>query len=470
MNLSYESKSAWENLTDTELKELYTLSDSYVNFLDKGKTERECTRQIIAAAKEKGFKALDEVIKSGQAKKGTKIFLNNKDKSVVLMVLGNKLTDGMNVVGTHIDSPRLDLKQQPLYEDSNIAYLKTHYYGGVKKYHWAAIPLALHGVIYTKEGKKIDVCIGEDEKDPVFFINDLLIHLSRKQLQEKLSEGITGEQLNIVIGNQKPAKENDDKKKDKKEKKDPVKENILKILYDQYGITEEDFRVAEIEVVPAGKARDVGFDRSLIAGHGHDDRICAYTALRAILEVEKPERTAVVLFADKEEIGSVGNTGMGAVYFENMVAEVLALDPHSRSVDVRRAMARSSVLSADVSGGFEPNFSSVFEKRNSGYIGNGVCINKYTGSGGKFGSNDANVEFLQEVRTLFADNNVVWQTAELGKIDAGGGGTIAFLLAKYGAEVVDCGPAVLSMHAPYELASKADLYMAYRAYAGFLKR
>lgn len=468
MDLSYKQKSAWENLTKDELSELGKLSDGYLDFLNNGKTERECTVEIIKQAKKHGFKSLEEVIKSGSAKKGTKVYLNNKEKSVVLMVLGDDITQGMNIIGAHIDSPRLDLKQMPLFEESNLAFLKTHYYGGVKKYQWTTIPLAIHGVIFTKEGKKVDICIGEDEKDPVLFINDLLIHLSKKQLQETMAEGITGEQLNILVGNQKPA--SNEKKDDKNEEsKNPIKDNILKILNEKYGIIEEDFRVAELEVVPAGKARNVGFDSSLIAGHGHDDRVCAYTTLKAILEIESPSRTAAALFADKEEIGSVGNTGMQALYFENMVAEIAALNKDYRDIDVRRAFANSYMLSADVSAGFDPAFPSVFEKMNSAFIGNGICINKYTGSGGKGGSNDANAEFLQKVRKIFDDNNVVWQTAELGKIDAGGGGTIAYIIAKYGAEVVDCGVPVLSMHAPYEIISKADLYMAYRAYSAFYK-
>lgn len=465
MELSYKAKSAWEDLSTKELAELEKLSAGYIDFLNKGKTERECAVQIIAQAKKCGFKPLEEVVKKGSTAKGEKIYLNNKDKSVVLMVLGRDITDGMNIIGAHIDSPRLDVKQMPLFEESNLVFLKTHYYGGVKKYQWTTIPLAIHGVIYTKAGKKVEVCIGEDEKDPVFFINDLLIHLSKKQLQETMTDGITGEQLNVLVGNQKPAASKNGEKKESA----VIKENILKILNKKYGITEEDFRVAELEVVPAGKARNVGFDNSMVAGHGHDDRVCAYTTLRGILEIENPERTAVALFADKEEIGSVGNTGMQAFYFENMVAEIAALKKEYRDIDVRRAFANSYMLSADVSAGFDPAFSSVFEKMNSAYVGNGICINKYTGSGGKAGSNDANAEYLQRIRKLFDDNKVVWQTGELGMIDAGGGGTIAYIIAKYGTEVVDCGVPVLSMHAPFELISKADLLMAYRAYKAFLK-
>ena len=469
MELAYQAKTAWENLTGDELAEMQTLSQNYIAFLNRGKTERECAAQIIQQAQEAGFKPLEEVIKSGAAPAGTKVYLNNKDKSVVLMILGKDITDGMNIVGAHIDSPRLDVKQMPLYEDSNLVFLKTHYYGGIKKYQWTAIPLAIHGVIFTKEGKKVEVCIGEDENDPVLFINDLLIHLSKKQLQETLAEGITAEQLNVLVGNMKPTADNAaDGNTKKDEKKSPVKENILKILNRKYGIIEEDFRVAELEIVPAGKARHVGLDNSMIAGHGHDDRVCAYTTLKAILDLKgTPAKTAVALFADKEEIGSVGNTGMTALYFENMVMEIAALQKAPCGLGVRRAFANSCMLSADVSAGYDPAFTSVFEKLNSAFIGNGICINKYTGSGGKGGSNDANAEYLQKIRHLFDTNKVIWQTAELGMTDAGGGGTIAYILAKYGTEVVDCGVPVLSMHAPIELVSKVDVLMAYRAYHAF---
>ena len=470
MELAYKAKTAWENLTGDELAEMQALSQNYIAFLNHGKTERECTAQIIQQAQKAGFKPLEEVIKSGEAPAGTKVYLNNKDKSVVLMILGKDITDGMNIVGAHIDSPRLDVKQMPLYEDSNLVFLKTHYYGGIKKYQWTAIPLAIHGVIFTKEGKKVEVCIGEDENDPVLFINDLLIHLSKKQLQETLAEGITAEQLNVLVGNMKPAAADtaDGNTKEKGEKTSPVKENILKILHQKYGIVEEDFRVAELEIVPAGKARHVGLDNSMIAGHGHDDRVCAYTTLKAILDLQGiPAKTAVALFADKEEIGSVGNTGMTALYFENMVMEIAALQKAPCGLGVRRAFAHSCMLSADVSAGYDPAFTSVFEKLNSAFIGNGICINKYTGSGGKGGSNDANAEYLQKIRHLFDTNKVVWQTAELGMTDAGGGGTIAYILAKYGTEVVDCGVPVLSMHAPIELVSKVDVLMAYRAYHAF---
>ncbi len=466
MDLCYKPKSAWEGLSDAQMQELHDLSNDYMDFLNHGKTERECTKQIIELAEAHGFKSMYEVMKRGRLVPGTRVYLNNKDKSVVMMVIGRDMTHGMHIIGAHIDSPRLDVKQNPLYEEAGLAFLKTHYYGGVKKYQWTTIPLAIHGVVFNKSGKKVEICIGEDEDDPVFFINDLLIHLSKKQMQETMAEAITGEQLNVVIGHMKVEPKGKKSEKDKK-KENIIKENVLKLLNEKYGIFEEDFRVAELEIVPAGKARSVGLDGSMIAAHGHDDRICAYTTLRAILEVENPDITSVAIFADKEEIGSVGNTGMQAYYFENMIADLLSLKGDYSDVQVRHALAGSKMLSADVSAGFDPAFPSVFEKMNTAYMGNGICINKYTGSGGKGGSNDANPEFLQFVREIFDFNNIVWQTSELGMIDAGGGGTIAYILAKYGTEVVDCGVPVLSMHGPYELASKADLYMAYKAYKAF---
>ncbi|NLM05958.1 MAG: aminopeptidase [Tissierellia bacterium] len=462
MELHYERKTAWEQMTAKELKELEACANDYMAFLDKSKTERESTTEIIRQAKENAFKSLEEVIKKGTFKKGDKIYLDYKGKSAVLMVVGEEFETGLDIVGSHIDVPRLDLKQVPLYEDGGLALLKTHYYGGVKKYQWANIPLALHGVIYKKDGEKVDVSIGEGEDEPVLYINDLLIHLSKDQLQKKMFEGITGEQLNVVIGSQKPANSS-------KDSKHPVKDNILKILNKKYGIIEEDFRVAELEVVPAGKARHVGLDSSMIAGHGHDDRVCAYASLRAILEVKNPKRTKVALFVDKEEVGSQGNTGMHGSFFENMLAELFNLVSKHPELSVRRAMANARVLSADVTAAFDPSFPDVFEKQNSAFAGCGLAIAKYTGSGGKGGCNDANAEFLQEVRATFDADKVVWQTGELGKVDAGGGGTIAYILANKGAEVVDCGVPVLSMHAPIELISKADLYMAYKGYLSFLK-
>ena len=371
----------------------------------------------------------------------------------------------MNIVGSHIDAPRLDLKPFPLYEDGNMALLKTHYYGGVKKYQWTCIPLSLHGIVFTKDGNKIDISIGENQDEPVFYINDLLIHLSADQMQKKLSEGITGEQLNVVVGH-RPMISIDSEEKDIK---DPVKENILHILNEKYGIIEEDFMLAEFEIVPADKARHVGLDSSMISAHGHDDRVCAYAGLEAIFDVETPEITAVSLFVDKEEIGSVGNTSMESKFFENMIAELIALQGEYSDLKVRRAFANSKVLSADVTVGFDPTFPEVLDKKNAAMIGHGVTISKYTGARGKGGCNDANAEYLAYVRKVFDQNEVIWQIGELGKVDQGGGGTIAYILAQYGAEVVDCGVPMLSMHAPLELVSKADIYMTYRAYSSFLK-
>lgn len=461
MNLNYEKKNIWEELSEKEIGEIFEYGERYKNFLNHAKIEREATVTIIEKAKEHGYISLEEALK-GKIKKGDKIYLNNKNKSVIMMVVGEDITEGMNILGSHIDSPRLDLKQNPVYEEGHMAYFKTHYYGGVKKYQWATIPLALHGTAFTKDGKKLDIVIGEKEDDPIFYISDLLIHLSKDQRKKSMDEGITGEQLNVIIGHRSY--------KDKDEDKSPIKNSILKYLNKEYGLVEEDFLVAELTIVPAGKARDVGFDRSLIASYGHDDKVCAYASLEAMLKVESPKRTAVSLFVDKEEIGSVGNASMGANYFHNMVAEILNNQFENYSdVLLRRAFANSKVLSADVTVAFDPNFAEVTEKNNVALMGHGVAIAKYTGSGGKFGSNDANTEFLQELRTLFNENGVIWQTGELGKIDQGGGGTIAYILAKYGAEVVDIGTAMLSMHAPIELLSKADAYMTSKAYEVFVK-
>ena len=461
MKLNYEKKNIWEELSEKEIGEIFEYGERYKNFLNHAKIEREATVTIIEKAKENGYVSLDEALK-GKIKKGDKIYLNNKNKSVIMMVVGDDITEGMNIIGSHIDSPRLDLKQNPVYEEGHMAYFKTHYYGGVKKYQWTTLPLALHGTAFTKDGKKLDIVIGEKEEDPIFYISDLLIHLSKDQRKKTMDEGITGEQLNVIIGHRSY--------KGKDEEKSPIKDSILEYLNKEYGLVEEDFLVAELTIVPAGNARDVGFDRSLIASYGHDDKVCAYASLEAMLKVESPKRTAVSLFVDKEEIGSVGNASMGANYFHNMVAEILNNQFENYSdVLLRRAFANSKVLSADVTVAFDPNFAEVTEKNNVALMGHGVAIAKYTGSGGKFGSNDANTEFLQELRTLFNENGVIWQTGELGKIDQGGGGTIAFILAGYGAEVVDIGTAMLSMHAPIELLSKADAYMTSKAYEVFVK-
>lgn len=453
--------SAWENLTAAKEKAIEKLSSEYLTFLDRSKTERTCAKEIIRQAKENGFEELASLIKKGKKlSHGQKVYAVNREKSVALFVIGKeKLESGFNLVGSHIDSPRLDLKPNPLYEDGNMALLKTHYYGGVKKYQWATIPLALYGVAFDENGKKVDIAIGDDEKDPVFFINDLLIHLSADQMQKKASEVITGEQLNVVAGS-KPSKDSES---------DRFKNTVLDILKKKYNLTEKSFLTAEFEIVPAGKAREVGFDRSMIAAYGQDDRVCAFASLKAILDVKKPSKTACAIFMDKEEVGSQGNTGMQSKFFEHCVSELIALEGAFCELSVKRSFMNAKVLSADVNCCLDPSFPEATEKNNTATLGDGVVLTKYTGARGKGGCSDANAEFIHEVATLFDKNKVVWQTGELGKIDQGGGGTIAYILANYGAEVVDCGTAVLSMHAPHELASKADIYMTYQAYYHFSK-
>jgi len=459
--MTYERKNVWQSVDEKELERIESYSKDYMDFLSRAKTERLAVREIEKKALDHGFKSLDSFIEAGKISKGDKVYAINKDKGIVLIVMGDDLEDGMHIVGSHIDSPRLDLKQVPLFEEGNMAYFKTHYYGGIKKYQWLTLPLALHGVIFNKDGDKIDISIGEEDDEPIFYISDLLPHLAADQMQLKASELIKGEQLNIIIGHNSFGLD--------QEEKNPVKNNILSFLKEKYKIEEEDFVTAEIEAVPAGRAREVGFDRSLIAGHGHDDRVCSYANLESIIEVENPEKTAVGLFVDKEEIGSVGNTGMTSKFFENVVAELLGLSKGYSGLVLRRAMAKSKVLSADVSAAYDPNFPDVLEKNNASYMGCGVTICKYTGARGKGGTNDANAEFLQEIRQTFNRENVIWQTGELGKIDQGGGGTIAYILAEYGMEVLDVGTGMLSMHAPIELVSKADAYMTYKAYKAFLK-
>ncbi|NLY21642.1 MAG: aminopeptidase [Tissierellia bacterium] len=458
--LRFESKNVWKELSNEELEQVYDYGQRYMDFLDNAKTERLATDEIIRLAEEKGFMNFDDVVKNGNVKTGDKYYLNNHNKSVVLMILGEDLEEGMNIVGAHVDAPRLDLKALPLYEEGNMALLKTHYYGGVKKYQWTCIPLAIHGVIFTKDGKKVNISIGEDDNDPVLYINDLLIHLSADQMKKTLAEGVTGEQLNVVIGSSAANSDSEDK--------EPVKSNILKLLNEKYGIVEEDFQVAELEIVPAGKSRHVGLDRSMIAAHGHDDRVCSFAGVDAILNIENPSKTVVGLFVDKEEIGSVGNTSMDGLFFENMIAEILHMQ-NKTPIVLRRSLANSKVLSGDVNVGFDPSFPEVLDSMNAAKIGHGVSISKYTGSRGKGGCNDANAEFIADLRNIFNSNDVIWQTGELGKVDQGGGGTIAYILAKYGAQVIDCGTPMLSMHAPMELLSKADAYMTMKAYKAFLQ-
>ena len=454
---------AWNTYNKTELRKLETVSKEYRAFLDAGKTERECVTGAIALAKAAGYRDLKEIIaENGQLRAGDRVYADCMGKAIMLFIVGKKpMEKGFNIIGAHIDSPRMDLKQNPLYEDSGLAYLDTHYYGGIKKYQWVTIPLALHGVVAKKDGTVVNVVIGEDDSDPVVGISDLLIHLSAEQLQKKAAEAIGGEDLNVIIGGI-PLKD---------EEKEPVKANMLKILKDKYGIEEEDFLSAEIEVVPAGKSRELGLDRSMIIGYGHDDRVCAFAQIKAMLDVRNtPEATCCCILADKEEIGSVGATGMHAKYFENTVAEIMNLTGEYSELKLRRALTNAHMLSCDVSAGFDPNFAGVFEKKNSAFLGQGVCFNKYTGARGKSGSNDANAEYMAKLRKWMDDAKVRYQTAELGKVDAGGGGTIAYICAEYGMEVIDSGVAVLSMHAPWEIISKADLYEAFKAYRAFLMK
>ena len=459
-----ERPNAWLTYSDADMQDLETVAKKYRHFLNVGKTERECITQIVKEAEEAGYVSLEEKVKNGEdLKAGDKVYQVGMQKIIALYHIGeDDLAKGMNILCAHIDSPRLDIKQNPLYEDTDLAYLDTHCYGGVKKYQWVALPMAMHGVIAKKDGTVVNVTIGEDEDDPVVYITDLLIHLAGQQMAKKASEAVEGEKLDILIGSQ-PLKDLPDDKK-----KEAVKENVLRILNEKYGVEEEDFLSAELEIVPAGKARDCGLDRSMIAGYGQDDRVCAYTSLLALLEMEAPKRTSCCLLVDKEEIGSVGATGMQSHFFENSVAEVLDAMGQYSDLRLRKALKNSSMLSSDVSAGYDPAFAEAFEKKNSAYLGRGIVLNKFTGARGKSGSNDANAEYVARVRRIFDDHKVCFQTAELGKVDVGGGGTIAFIAALYGMEVIDSGVSVLSMHAPWEVTSKADVYEAKKAYKAFL--
>lgn len=454
-------ESIWNKYTKEQLKELEALSSNYRSFLDEGKTERECVSQIVNRIEEEGYVELERIRKEKKKlKAGDKIYAVNMDKNVIMFHIGSKdLEEGMNILGAHIDSPRLDIKQNPLYEEGDFAYLDTHYYGGIKKYQWVTIPLAIHGVVVKKDGSSILINIGEDEDDPVFFISDLLVHLAGEQMDKKANKVIEGEALDIIVGN-KPLE---------KEEKDKVKAGILKILKEEYDIEEEDFISAELEVVPAGKAKDAGFDRSMILAYGQDDRVCAYSSLEAMLQVKKVKRTGCCILVDKEEIGSVGATGMQSKFFENCVAEIMELAGQFSELALRRCLANSRMLSSDVGAGFDPGYASSFDKNNVAYLGHGMILKKYTGARGKAGSNDANAEYIGFLRKIMEEADVAFQTAELGKVDAGGGGTIAYILSLYGMDVIDCGVPVLNMHAPYEATSKADLYEVKRGYEAFLR-
>ena len=457
--LGKKETSAWNRLEAEDVDELEQMSEGYKNFITKGKTEREAADQIEAEAIKMGYIDFYGADPEDFDPKG-KYYAKNRGKSLVMIHLGTKdLAEGCNIVGGHLDSPRLDLKQNPMYEDGDMALLKTHYYGGIKKYQWTSMPLALHGLVIKEDGERVSLEIGEHPEDPVFFITDLLPHLSKEQNLKKMGEAVTGEGLNVVMGN-KPLEDLEEEK--------PVKSRLLEVLKDLYGISEEDFVMAELEVVPAGGARDAGFDRSMVVGYGQDDRSCSYAAMKALLSVKNPERSAIALFTDKEEIGSVGNTGMLSSFFENFLAEIIFRKMGAyNELTLRRLLERSFVISADVVNGFDPNYPDVSDKLNSAFIGRGVVVAKYGGSRGKNDSNDANAEYLAKIRKMLNKENISWQTAELGKVDQGGGGTIAYILANRGAEVVDMGLPVLSMHGPFELTSKVDLYMAYRAYRAF---
>ena len=457
--LSYRRKNVYEVLTDAESSEMNTLCDEYRVFLDTGKTERECVRESIRLAESRGFRNLDTI---DHLEPGDKVYKINRGKNIFLAVIGTEdMTAGINLVGAHIDSPRLDLKQNPLYESNEMALLKTHYYGGIKKYQWTTIPLSLHGVVYTTDGKKIELNIGEAETDPVFCVTDLLPHLAQEQMMKKMTEGIPGENLNILIGG-KPISAKDVAEK--------VKFAILKHLNTKYGMTECDFQTAEIEAVPAFKAKNVGLDESFIGAYGQDDRVCAFTTLKAILDVENPKKTAAAILVDKEEIGSMGNTGAQSKFFDMTVAELIEKRAGSCSiVQYNKTIEHSACMSSDVNAGVDPTYESVSEKKNASFCNCGVVLTKYTGARGKSGSSDANAEFVAQIAKIMADNGVVWQTGELGKVDQGGGGTIAQYVANLNLDVIDCGVSVLSMHAPFEITAKTDIYMAYRAYKAFYK-
>ena len=459
-----ERKNAWLSYGEADETAMEKLAKDYRAFLDAGKTERECVTELVREAEANGYVNLETKLAAGEKiQPGDKVYAVGMKKIMTLFHVGQEpLEKGMNILGAHIDSPRLDVKQNPLYEDTDLAYLDTHYYGGVKKYQWVAIPLAIHGVIVKKDGSVVDVVIGEDENDPIVYITDLLIHLAGKQLQKKAAEVIEGENLDILIGS-RPLNESTDEKQ-----KEAVKSNVLRILKEKYDVEEEDFLSAELEIVPAGKARDCGLDRSMVAAYGQDDRVCAYTSFVAMMEMEAPKRTSCCLLTDKEEIGSVGATGMQSRFFENPVAELLEGMGCYSDLVLRRTLRNCSMLSSDVSAGYDPAYGECFEKKNSAYLGRGIVLNKFTGARGKSGSNDANAEYVAKVRKIFDDNQVAFQTAELGKVDVGGGGTIAYIAALYGMNVIDSGVSVLSMHAPWEVTSKADIYEAKKAYKAFL--
>ena len=459
-------KNAWKSYTDSQKQELNTINEKYKACLNAGKTERECVKLAVKMLEEKGYQSLETYkTANNKLKTGDKIYAVCMEKSIAAFQIGKEpLENGMNILGAHIDSPRIDVKQNPLYENEELAYLDTHYYGGIKKYQWVTLPLALHGVVAKKDGTVVEISLGEKEDDPVFVVTDLLIHLAGKQMEKKASAVVEGEKLDLLFGSC-PVEETPDLDTEEKE---TVKENVLQLLNEYYDVEEEDFVSAELEIVPAGKARDCGIDRSMILSYGQDDRVCAFTSLFAMLDVEETERTACCILVDKEEIGSVGATGMHSRFFENVIAELVTLESSESDLKVRRALQNSCMLSSDVSAAYDPMYAEAFEKRSSAFFAKGLVFNKFTGARGKSGSNDANAEYLAKIRQVMDAGEVAYQFAELGKVDDGGGGTIAYIMANYGMQVIDSGVAVLSMHAPWEVTSKADVYEAYRGYKSFL--
>ena len=459
-------KNAWKSYTDSQKQELNTINEKYKACLNAGKTERECVKLAVKMLEEKGYQSLETYkTANNKLKTGDKIYAVCMGKSIAAFQIGKEpLENGMNILGAHIDSPRIDVKQNPLYENEELAYLDTHYYGGIKKYQWVTLPLALHGVVAKKDGTVVEISLGEKEDDPVFVVTDLLIHLAGKQMEKKASAVVEGEKLDLLFGSC-PLEETPDLDTEEKE---TVKENVLQLLKEYYDVEEEDFVSAELEIVPAGKARDCGIDRSMILSYGQDDRVCAFTSLFAMLDVEETERTACCILVDKEEIGRVGATGMNSRFFENVIAELVTLESSESDLKVRRALQNSCMLSSDVSAAYDPMYAEAFEKRSSAFFAKGLVFNKFTGARGKSGSNDANAEYLAKIRQVMDAGEVAYQFAELGKVDEGGGGTIAYIMANYGMQVIDSGVAVLSMHAPWEVTSKADVYEAYRGYKSFL--
>jgi aspartyl aminopeptidase len=454
------NKNAWNKYNDKQVKEVFKFCEGYKDFMSTCKTERECVNEAIKLAKAQGYKDMEEILKGKKKlQPGDKVYANNKGKTIALFIIGNEpMEKGLKILGAHIDSPRLDVKQNPLYEDSELALLDTHYYGGIKKYQWVTLPLALHGVVVKKDGTVIDICIGEDEKDPVVGVSDLLVHLAGDQMGKKGDKVVEGEDLNVLVGSM-PLKGDE---------KEAVKANILNILKEKYDFEEDDFLSAEIEIVPAGKARDYGLDRSMVMAYGHDDRVCSYTSLMAMFDIKETDKTCCCLLVDKEEVGSIGATGMQSRFFENIVAEIIDKVEGYSDLKIRRCLSNSKMLSSDVSAAFDPNYPAVMEKKNAAFFGHGMVFNKYTGARGKSGCNDANAEYMAELRNIMEKHDVSIQTVELGKVDVGGGGTIAYILAQYNMEVIDCGVALHNMHAPWEVASKVDIFETMKGYRAFL--